>query len=258
MTNLFKLAALALPAALAGAHPAMAGTITDVEVPYYQGVTLSGGVLEQDTGSSTMDVGIAGQIILTTDTGKLGVWCVDLLHDIYLGGHYTFTDVPLTSNNVGGVNNQLLTSSQVATIEELSALGDAVLLSYSPVALTPTTAADLSADLATFKAANGTAYSAFINDLPAFSAAIQSSIWDVEYGTTVSSTSADFNTDMPLINAGAKYFANIGGYELDIAGGQDQFLTQVPEPSSLALVGMGLFGLGAVSARRRGRSTTGK
>ena len=67
--------------------------ITNVQVPYYQGITLTStasspaGLFDGTIGSSQA-VGIAGQIILTTNIGMLGVWCVDLFRSISLGGNY--------------------------------------------------------------------------------------------------------------------------------------------------------------------------
>ena len=43
----------------------------------------------------------AVQIVLSTNIGALGVWCVDLFHTINIGGSYTYNPVPLTNDNSG-------------------------------------------------------------------------------------------------------------------------------------------------------------
>jgi hypothetical protein len=97
------------------------------------------------------------------------------------------------------------------------------------------------ADLARFNA-----------DLAAFSAAIQASIWNLEYGTTATG-SANFQADMALISANMGHFSNVGGFVMDVSGNaQRQFVSAVPEPGSFALLSVGLIILG-VSRRRKPR-----
>ena len=232
--------------------PVSAGTISNVSISKYQDVQLNGGILGL---SGTLDSSYSGQIILATSDGIFGVWCIDLLHDIYLGGSYTYTQAPLVTNSLrdSGVLNgaksqyQSLTASQILGISELSALGNAVLLS-DPVGtpqLVPT--AIYTSDLAKVSGADLAMFGA---DSAAFSAAIQASIWNLEYGTTAIG-SADFKADMSLIAANMDYFSNIGGFVMDLSSNaQQQFVSAIPEPGSFAVLSVGLISLGIVRRRK--------
>ena len=82
--------------------------ITNVQVPYYESITLKSTASSPINPSSTLSlfraignteaIGIAGQIILTTNIGMLGVWCVDLFRNISLGGSYVYSTGSLTDN----------------------------------------------------------------------------------------------------------------------------------------------------------------
>ena len=117
----FGLASIGMLLATAAAN-ATTIDITNVQVPYgLYGVVLTGGDLP---GASPYSVYLTGEIVLTTQEGDLATWCVDLFHDINLGGSYTYTTMPLTTDNSGSMpsNSNPLTTQQ---IDDMSGKADA-------------------------------------------------------------------------------------------------------------------------------------
>ena len=79
MKTIVKLALAVALGATGVAAPAAADTITVTYVaqPYYENVSVA--AFDSFAGGSER----AGQIVLTTNIGNLGTWCVDLFHTIY-------------------------------------------------------------------------------------------------------------------------------------------------------------------------------
>ena len=228
MKTVAKLALAVTLGVMVFAAPAAADTInvTNVTQPYYEVVSVAGFTTEGPN-PHTFVGGLerAGQIVLTTNIGNIGTWCVDLFHFISLGGSYAMNTVPLTQDNSGSgpATSNALTTTQIAQIQSLAAYGNANL---------PT-------------ASN--------KDL--FSAAVQAAIWQVEYLTTVTGDTA-FNALLATIMGLVPNLPAASGVQLENLNGSDLFTVQnqlysVPEPGTLALVGSILVALGLLRRRLR-------
>lgn len=212
------------------AAPAAATTITvtNVTLPFFETVSVAGFT---DAKGHTFTGGseLAGQIVLTTNIGTLGTWCVDLFHTIHLGGSYTLDTAPLSTNNSGGgpLDSSLLSATQIQQIQSLAAYGNANLPAAS--------------------------------DKYQFAAIVQAAIWQVEYLTTVTGDSA-FNTALAALMALVPSLPAAGGAQLQNLNDASLFTVQnlflTSEPGTLALVGGILVGLGLLRRRLRPRDTS--
>jgi len=223
-------------ASLASAPTASAGIIiTNVQVPYSESITLHSTANSPINGTSSLTlfkaegnssaIGIAGQIILTTNIGMLGVWCVDLFRNIALGGHYEYDTGVLADNGSKPNAPTALSAQQIDDIGKVAAYGNFLM------STTPTNAK---------------------------SAAIQAAIWNIEYGTTATG-STQFGIELANIMNILPTLSNPGGTELfSKKDSQGLYTAQglykpntVPEPSTLALIGLAMLSMFWLGLRRR-------
>jgi hypothetical protein len=221
------LVATALIGVGAAGAPAFATTINvdNVQLPYSESVNLSGWI----DGSSYSDNGqLAGQILLTVnEVGSasqytLPVWCVDIFHDIALGGSgYQYTEGALDTDHSN--NPSPLSSPQVNAIKALALYGNALMLS---------------------------------NPSNRTSAEIQAAIWTVEYNNasinnTLTVSGGDFtSTDIANLIVSAQAASGSVGQLIALNGGQAEVFDPVPEPASFGLLGAGLLGLAFARPRK--------
>lgn len=225
-------------ASLASAPTASAGIIiSNVQVPYYEAITLKSTAASPINVSSTLSlfraignteaVGIAGQIILTTNIGMLGVWCVDLFRNIALGGSYDYDTGALADNgSKPPVAPTSLSAQQISDIGKVAAYGN-FLMSTAPT--------------------------------NARSAAVQAAIWNIEYGTTATGSDPQFGVELTNIMNILPTLTNPGGIELfSQKDSQGLYTSQglykpntVPEPSTLALIGLAMLAMFGLAAMRK-------
>jgi len=235
------------------AGSAMAGTVMTSTVSLPNGSDLvninDGNQTSIDQGGSNL---ISGTISLQTNIGVLSTYCVDLFDYINLGSNsYTFNQNALTAGSTfsNGTATGVFTQAQVTDLTRLLAGGGSLVTQSS------------------------------VN-----SAALQAAIWEVEYDTAAANgsynltstsdpfyftaSSSDSNSAAVLAQA-QTYLNDATGYQnggsfvgatwlaasnqyveyLTASGTQNLIYLATPEPSAVAVFGMGLIGLWA--ARRR-------
>ncbi|MDD5123865.1 PEP-CTERM sorting domain-containing protein [Methylovulum sp.] len=218
--------------------PATATTLTVTNVRLPSGtpfdLKITGGIFGSNVRSVTHPY--AGQILLDTqEYGTVATWCVDDLHAIYLGGHYSYTTGILQTDNSGGTvsGSNPLSGQQIHDVMALVSYGNNLLYS---------TPAGPNHDL--------------------ISGQIQAAIWGVIYAATVTAISGTdpvgalaFSQGVVGLRALAPSLSPGNAFALFNLDANGLILSQVlmgsfvPEPTTLALLGIGLAG--AFLRRRR-------
>ena len=213
---------------------------TTVDVSYVAAPLWANGVNVHYAGTSYNNI-IAGQIALTaTVVGGSGssftidAWCVDLFHEIYLGqNHYTYSVAgAVVSNDSNGHALSSAVSSQLLT-----------LAAYGNTSLAGAKAGDAE-----------------------FSSAVQLAIWQTEYTGLTFTASDNIVASVTSLKNYAAHNSGFASSILSLSGAQNlitdsvsqsfhntnSLLTSVPEPASMALIGVGMLALGA-SRRKKAK-----
>jgi hypothetical protein len=241
MSVLQFVAATSFAASLAGALLATAGAASAGTLTYTLG-TITGTGLTIVTPTVAAGPAVAGLIHLTTASGTVDAWCVDL-PDILAqtGGTYYVGPVAVLSGSPGV---PLLTPDQVGEIGALTKYGTHLV--YHPGVYT-------SAEVAT---------------------AIQIAIWDIEYGVMppnglTYSPALGPPIDAPSGGLVAQYIADVGpgapwgeylGFKVlytDRTTNNQTLLTAAPEASTwfMMILGFAALGFAGYCRRRLGRAS---
>jgi hypothetical protein len=213
---------------------ALLGTTCSASVLDYTGFTVTGDSITIDTPILTS--GVAGLIHLITPSGTVDAWCLDVYDMLSGSGTY----------NVGPVHPPLpgvpiLTAAQIGEIGALMVHGDDLVAAPPP--------GDNANDVAT---------------------AIAVAIWSVEYGTAVPSGFTYNYVDSTVASLAPLYdndaisgvWAPFTGYsalsytnEQTLTSNQTVFAV-IPEPSTWAMMLLGLGGLGFAGYRSSRRAAS--
>jgi hypothetical protein len=221
----------AFTAILYCAAPAQAGLITYDSYAVANSVSVTigyAGIPPGPYGAGEIQFYQSGNRVATT-------FCIDVTHDLFGSGQWNVTDA--VDNN--GVSN----------IDNAGGGAGGVLLSWS-------TLGEIGA-LAKYGELN-------LTSNPNLSAAVQLAIWDVEYGSTITTASASATVQALASTLVFEATTGLLGSDTDVAWltycdangcnqGQLEIL-DTPEPSSLAIIGgilIGLAGFGALRRRSR-------
>ena len=229
ITRLSALGACAIAFTGLAPVPAFAGHIfaSNMALPYSLTVDLAGGKLGNVRS-------LAGQQILTVNNGStyngsglysLAAWCIDFPHHIYIGSIAIDYAVGVLIDDHISITSA---ASNSLTVSQEQEIGGLVRYGNQQMGIAPTNL---------------------------LSAAVQTAIWDIEYGTHYAGSNAALATKITALETMAPTLLSDSGQVLNsFSGGTNLYDFQslefnIPEPVAMSVLAVGLLGL--VMARRR-------